>query len=149
MHTTPSGQSAWNALAMILFIALYVGAFFIVVQWRGVGTILSLDWLDIILVGLAAQRLTRLATNDKIFAFVREWFFDTRSGELVKPESGFRRLMAELIECVWCTSMWAALAALLMYLLGPIGQFGVLVLAISSIAMISYNCSHALSRLGK
>jgi len=148
MSGVPRHQAVWNTLAMIGFIALFVAAFYYVSQEWGVGRITQLGFLDIILIGLAAQRLTRLATNDKIFAFVREWFFDEGSEGPVKPDGGIRRLIAELIECVWCTSMWAALVALFLFLIGPIGEFAIMLLAISSLAMIGYNLSLCLARVG-
>ena len=145
----PHDQKRWNALAMVGFIAIFLAAFFFVAQNWGTGIIENLGVFDVVLIALAAQRLTRLASHDKISGFVREWFLDSGDGEeLVKPPSGFRRLMAELIECIWCTSMWAALFSLVFYLSGPIGKFAVIMLAVSSVAMLTYNCSLALSRLG-
>jgi len=145
----PRDQRIWNALAMVGFIAVFAAAFFYVVESWNVRELENLGWFDIFVIALAAQRLTRLVTNDKISGFVREWFLDSDgNGGYDKPRGGFRRLMAELIECVWCTSMWAGLFALVFYLVGPIGKFGVLLLAISTLAMIGYNCSLALANLG-
>jgi len=148
MAEVPRDQRMWNALAMLGFIALFFAAFIWVVRSYNVGELISLGWFDLIVIALAAQRLTRLVTNDKISAFVREYFQDPDGdGGFAKPEKGFRRLMCEFIECVWCTSIWAALFSLVFYLFGPIGKFGVLLLAISAIAMIGYNFSQALARL--
>lgn len=149
MKKVPRDQRIWNTVAMICFIAIFFLAFYYVTTSYNIAELEGLGWFDLIMIGLAAQRLTRLVSNDKIFAFVRDWFLDEGpDGTQVKPEGGFRRLIAELIECVWCTSMWAALFSVVFYLVGPIGKLGVFLLAVSSIAMICYNGSLALSRIG-
>lgn len=149
MDGLPNDQRVWNTAAMIGFIALFIVGFFVGVRWWGEDVFFTLGWIDIILIALATHRLTRLVTNDKIFAFVREWFMDPGQDEntWVKPAGGVRRLMAELIECVWCTSMWAALVALSFYLIGAVGKFAIMMLAVSSLGMILYHLSGALSRI--
>lgn len=147
MNTTPKDQGLWNALAMFAFLAVFVAAF----DWalggfgRHAQALYGITAFDLSLMALATFRLIRLVTYDKIFAFVRDAFMDERDGALVKPKGGFRRLIAELIECMWCTGLWAALFVGVVYLVSPLGFFFVLILAIAALGSFLQNVSKAVA----
>lgn len=143
MEHTPKDQAAWNALAMLAFIIAFLGTVLIVGPWQ-LRELYRFDFFDLAIVALATLRVIRLVTFDKIFSFVREWFLDHKDGTWHKPAGGFRRLMAELIECIWCTGLWAALAVTALYLLFPLGRFFVLVLAVAALGTLLQNVSKAL-----
>ncbi len=98
----------------------------------------ELALVDFVLVTLASFRLIRLFTYDKIFAFLREQFYNTveKGGEvyLLKPEKGPRRTLADLLSCPWCFGVWATATVLFFYLLTPYALFPVLLLALSGVA---------------
>ncbi|RKO61513.1 DUF1360 domain-containing protein [Caldibacillus debilis] len=98
------------------------------------------------LIGLAAFRVTRLFVYDKIFEFLRAPFFDevTETGEdgkeetyLVPKKAGWKHVFGELLNCYWCTGVWASLFLTLLYLFWPFwGELIVLVFAVSAVAAI-------------
>lgn len=83
--------------------------------------------LDIALITLAVARLVRLFTYDNITQFIRDWFKDA------EPRT-FRGSLGTLINCPWCTGLWWALIAGFFYFATPIAWYGILVLAIASLA---------------
>ncbi|MDQ0217467.1 DUF1360 domain-containing protein [Peribacillus cavernae] len=100
----------------------------------------------IILLGLAAFRLTRLIVYDKITEFLRRPFFDEieETGEdgvveiyLTPRIGGVRGWVGELLSCYWCTGVWVSmlLAGLYVYQTS-IGNYAVIVLAIAAISSI-------------
>jgi hypothetical protein len=145
MEHTPKDQAAWNALAMLAFIIVFLGSVLAVGPWN-LRELYHLAFFDLTILGLATLRIIRLITFDKIFGFIRQWFLDEKDGTWHKPAGGFRRLMAELIECIWCTGLWAALAVTVLYLLFPLGRFFVLVLAVAALGTLLQNVSKALAK---
>lgn len=145
MEHTPKDQAAWNALAMVAFIVAFLGTVLIIGPWN-LRELYQLDFFDLTVLGLATLRVIRLITFDKIFGFVRQWFLDERDGAWHKPHGGFRRLIAELIECIWCTGLWAALAVTALYLVFPLGRFFVIILAVSALGTVLQNVSKALAK---
>jgi hypothetical protein len=145
MEHTPKDQAAWNALAMLAFIIAFLGTVLIIGPWN-LRELYRLDFFDLVILGLATLRIIRLVTFDKIFGFVRQWFLDERDAAWHKPQGGFRRLMAELIECIWCTGLWAALAVTTLYLVFPLGRFFVLILAVAALGTMLQNVSKTLAK---
>jgi len=93
---------------------------------------------DFVLVTLATWRLTRLFVYDEITRFVREQFFDVvkagKKHELARPKAGPRRVLAELISCPWCVSVWMGACVIFVYSLTAYAYYPVLILAISAAA---------------
>ncbi len=132
-------------LAMLAFVIAFFAAVLVIGPWH-MKDIYRFDFFDAAILGFATFRLIRLVTFDKIFGFVRAWFMDEREGTLHKPHGGFRRLMAELIECVWCTGLWAALFVTTAYVALPFGRFFVIVLAIAAMGTFLQNISKAVTK---
>jgi len=71
-----------------------------------------IDPLDIVTVGIATHKLSRLITKDKVTAFLRSPFvrFQKPSGQGEVEEEprgdGFRYAMGELLVCPYCVSQW-------------------------------------------
>ena len=128
-------QHAWNALIFILYPIAIVGAYLAIDRLIGIRNLSLLSTFDIIIMTLATFRIIRLITFDKIFGFARAMFMDIQpDGTETKPPSGFRRAIAELMECQWCTGVWAGLFVIIVYMITPIGRFAALILAISALA---------------
>lgn len=146
----PRDQKMWNAVFTAFFVLLF--AFFFWVLTSGLE---EFKWLyfistfDILVISLASFRLSRFIMHDKITIFVREWFLDVREGgNLVKPAGGVRRTVAELIECHWCTGLWAALFVSVLYFAANVGEFFVILLAVAAIGSFLQNLSHMIARIG-
>ncbi|XJZ28205.1 DUF1360 domain-containing protein [Bacillota bacterium Lsc_1132] len=107
---------------------------------------LGVDFLDIIVIGLASFRLTRLIVFDKITEFIRIPFFDkiteiNEAGETdvyYTPKStGIKKVIGELLSCYWCTGMWASLFLVLFYWLAPAaGSIIIVILAVAAVGSI-------------
>jgi len=146
MTDYPQDHHIWNPLAIFFFVLLTGGAFYWLSQDRWfVSSLYALGFLDLFVISLAAFRLVRLFTYDKIMQFFRNWFLN-RDGS--KPAKGIRRTAAELLECIWCTGTWAALLVLSMYFAGTFGVFVVYLLAISALATVFANISKMITRIG-
>jgi hypothetical protein len=69
---------------------------------------------DIVLIGVASQRLSRTVTRDKVTSFVRAPFtrFHRKAGHGELDESprgeGARYAIGELLVCPYCLSTWVA-----------------------------------------
>ncbi|QSH39545.1 DUF1360 domain-containing protein [Candidatus Kaiserbacteria bacterium] len=151
MNSNTKDQAVWNALFSLLFLLLLISAF-----WGLTNGLDSFKWLyvldsmDIAILALATFRIVRLVTFDKIFTFVRNIFMDLQEdGSYEKPERGIRRTVAELIECIWCTGLWAALPIVTLYFIADIGRFFVLVLAVAALGSFLQLFSQMVGRIGK
>jgi hypothetical protein len=136
-------QHFWNGIALILFILF--GALSVVVIARfGTTDFTELGFFDLTLLGLATFRLIHLLTYDKTFAAVRVSFMDGRGRTLRKAARGWRRLVCELLECLWCTGMWSGLFAVTVYCLGSWGRLAIIVLAVAGLGSLFQIISRAL-----
>jgi hypothetical protein len=151
----PGDQAFWNTVAMVTFAAMSILAFMVIVWHFGsdYSMVLRYGWFDFVILSLGTFRLIRLLTYDKIFAFVRNFFMDAHTHgtvvTYVKPASGWRRLIAELVECIWCTGLWAALGLLTLYILTPFGWFVAMLLALSAVGAFLQNMSKMISKAGE
>jgi hypothetical protein len=73
------------------------------------------DLLTLVLLALAAYRITRLIVIDSIFDEVRDWI-DRKVGDLVtdKVTGQYRRRVViekiqTLLGCTWCVGVWVSL----------------------------------------
>lgn len=142
----PKDQKGWNIAAMFVFVIIAALCFEWVYGGFGKRALAALDLFDFVVLSLATFRVIRLVTYDKIFAPIRDFFMDDQAGVLVKPSGGFRRLIAELIECVWCTGLWGALAVFTLYGVSSFGYYIVLVLAVAALGTFFQNLSRAVAK---
>jgi len=129
-------QYVWNFVFLLFFIGLVtMGA--IILETESRIPLAELSLVDYVLIALATYRLIRLVVNDAITKFFREQFWDAREVRgkilLVKPESGARRTIADLLSCTWCFGAWAAAMVIFFYLLTPYALFPILILALSGV----------------
>lgn len=134
-------QNFWNFIFVLVFIAILI-AF---TSLLGVNQYhqLQIPPFDFLVLGLAIFRTIRLFSYDKITQFLRDFLYDLEymtgdDGESrlvkIKPESGPRRTILELLDCPWCTGVWASLFILFFYYYTPLSQLPVLILAVSGLA---------------
>ncbi len=139
-------QALWNAVATFAFVTLVILGFGLLTHGGRFTKILYyIDFFDVLIMGLATFRIIRLITYDKIFSFVREFFLHEVEGVYVKRDGGFKRLVSELIECMWCTGLWAGLFVFVAYLANPVGTFLVYILAIAALGSFFQNVSKAVA----
>ncbi len=129
-------QYVWNFVFLLFFLGLItMGA--IILETESRIPFPELTVIDFTLMALATYRLIRLVINDAITKFFREQFWDAKDVRgkilLVKPESGPRRTIADLLSCTWCFGAWAASSVIFFYLLTPYSQFPILILALSGV----------------
>lgn len=91
------------------------------------GSDCSLEPVDLIIVALAATRLTSLIVEDRITAPFREWVLDHSAVFIV-----------ELISCFYCTAVWASLVCVLMWFVPLVGYYVLVVLAVAQVAEMVY-----------
>lgn len=137
----------WNLVALVFFALLCALSVALIARF-GVTEADDLEFLDLAFLGLGTFRLVHLLTYDKIFDVVRASFMDDAGGRLEKASRGWRRLMCEFIECIWCTGMWSGLFAVTIYLLGPWGKFAVIVLAVAGLGSLFQVISKAVAESG-
>jgi hypothetical protein len=77
-----------------------------------------ITWLSLLLLSLAAFRLTRLIVYDKITGFIRAPFLEREENvladgtveEIVSYKgTGLRRWIGELLSCHWCVGVWVSI----------------------------------------
>ena len=132
-------QYFWNLVFLVFFLCLvFLGT--IILQSETSKPFETLKYPDFALMMLATVSVVRLIVYDKIFAFFREQFYDVVESKgkvaLVKPTSGPRRTIADLLSCSWCFGVWAAAMVSFFYLLTPYAFFPVLLLALSTVATL-------------
>jgi len=132
-------QYFWNVVFSLFFLVLlFMGA--VILEGEAGDRMRALTQMEYVLLALATFRLTRLFVYDKITAFFREQFYDvveTKIGyDLVKPEKGPRRTLADLLSCPWCFGIWASATVIFFYLLTPYAYFPVLVLALGGVGSL-------------
>src|SRR5690348_17023564 len=133
--TVEEDQHFWQSIALagyVLLCALSVA----LVWYYGDTDFAKLTGLDLTLLGLAAFRAVHLITYDKIFDIVRAALMDGNGARLKTAERGWRRLMCEFIQCIWCTGMWSGLIVVTAYFLGAWGRYAVIVLAVAGLGSL-------------
>ena len=120
------------------FFAVLVIMAAIILQTESRIPLTALTLTDYVLITLATWRLVRLFVYDAIMKWFREQFYDVakvgRGSELVKPKTGPRRTLADLLSCPWCFGVWAAATVTFFYLITPYAIFPVILLALSAVA---------------
>ena len=85
-----------------------------------------IPWSDLALAAAASNVLSRRITKDKITRVVRAPFTEVEGAgapgemnEVVKAESGPKRVIGELLACPFCLSQWTATAMVLGLVVAP------------------------------
>lgn len=95
--------------------------------------------MDILLLSLAAFRLTEILSEEKVARCIRAPFCEVRRSpgpdgteieEEVPMGAGIQRVAGELLLCPWCTGVWMATFLTFFYLLVP-GMARVILIAFS------------------
>ena len=105
----------------------------------------SIPLFDLLLIILAAFRLTRLFVYDKITRFLRDALYHAK--EVYTEEgvtyfgtkertTGPLRTAYDLLTCPWCFSVWASVILVFFYFLSPLAWLPILILAISGVASL-------------
>ncbi|MEK7063590.1 MAG: DUF1360 domain-containing protein [Patescibacteria group bacterium] len=121
-------------LAKIDFWHIGFTIFFLVLLWICYGLVHSAgatmwrtsQW-EFFLLSLAAFRLTRFVVYDSI----TKWFRDLFEG--AAPHT-FRGTVDTLVNCAWCTGLWAALVVTVAYFAWEPGWYVILILALGGAA---------------
>ena len=137
-------QHFWNGIALFVYAVLCALSVWLIMRY-GAFDPASLGFYDLTLMGLAAFRAIHLLTYDKIFDMVRAAFMDRQGTRLKTAERGWRRLVCEFMQCIWCTGMWSALIVVTVYFLGTWGRFAVIVLAVAGLGSLLQIVSKALA----
>jgi hypothetical protein len=132
-------QYFWNIIFLLFYIGLVVMAV-IILESVGYKYYQDLTILDLTFITLASFRMTRMFVYDSMTRFLREQFWDAKvvrnKVTLVKPQTGPRRTLADLIGCPWCFGVWATTFVAFFYMLTPYAYFPTLILALASIATL-------------
>ncbi|MCB9810584.1 MAG: DUF1360 domain-containing protein [Candidatus Nomurabacteria bacterium] len=135
-------QYFWNFVFSIFFLALVVMGI-IILQTESRFLEEELKPIDYVLMTLATWRLIRLFAYDIIMRFFREQFWDLkkvgRGFELVKPTTGPRRTLADLLGCPACLGIWMGATVVFFYLLTSYAVIPVVILAVSAVATFLQN----------
>lgn len=136
-----SDQHFWNIVFSILY-AVLLGLAVYDIYRRVPGFALHFFTpLDLIVIPLAVFRIVRLFTYDKIMQWFRDLFVrgsEERHEEgivIVKRvpyKRGPLRTMSELLQCPWCTGVWAALAVVYLDLAAPWFRLPLFILAVAA-----------------
>ena len=106
---------------------------------------------DLLLIGAASHKLSRLIAKDKVTSAFRSPFteFEEKGGPAEfeeKPRGrGFRRAIGELLVCPWCLGLWVVAAFALGLLVAPrltrflAGVFSAL--AVSDFLQVAYKAA--------
>ena len=143
-HTIAEKQGLWNGAALFLFLVL-CGASVAVISARGSARIEDLNVFDFVLLGLATFRLVHLITYDKILDFIRLAVMDGDGKPLKTAARGWRRLLCDVMGCIWCAGIWSALLLITIYLVGSWGHFAVWVLAVAGVGSLLQIISKAVA----
>ena len=143
-HTIAEKQGLWNGAALFLFLVL-CGASVAVISARGSARIEDLNVFDFTLLGLATFRVVHLITYDKILDFIRLAVMDGDGKPLKSAARGWRRLLCDVMGCIWCAGIWSALLLITIYLVGSWGHFAVWVLAVAGVGSLLQIISKAVA----
>ena len=137
-------QNFWSVIALVVFVVLCAISFVLIARCRTIEPA-DLGFFDLAVLGLGTFRLVHLLTYDKSFEVVRQLFMDAKGGRLEAASRGWRRLVCEFLQCIWCTGMWSGLFAVTIYFLGMWGQLTVIVLAVAGLGSLFQVISKALA----
>ena len=105
----------------------------------------SIGPFELVLLGLAAARLTDIISTDQIMEWLRRPFVKMETTEIAGHEvqtrtgrgRGLKKVLGDLLSCPWCVGVWVAAGLTYAYLLLPavIWVF-ILIMAIAEIGSL-------------
>jgi hypothetical protein len=128
------------ATLMGIFSALFAGAL-AAVRWQGRELPERIGLADLLTVGVASHKLSRLITKDKVTSPIRAPFTELQEGggpgevEESARGRGARKAIGELLICPYCLSLWVVSAFAIGLLFAP--RFTRLLAAIFSALTLS------------
>lgn len=145
-------QNLWNLLFSVLFaVLLGLSLWYFYASYRVIPRYMPLA--DFLLISLAIFRITRLVVYDKITQFLRDAFM--RSRELLGDDGnvyierapyagGPMRTISDLLQCPWCTGMWATVVVVFAYYAFPFAWYLILVLAVAAVGNVMQLTANAI-----
>ena len=107
---------------------------------------MELSIIKIVIIGLAAFRLTHLLVSDKITEFIRKPFFkenvevDKDGKEVIYfivEEKGIKHFFGELLSCHWCTGIWVSIGLVMLDYFAPVfSSYLLMILCVAAIGSI-------------
>jgi hypothetical protein len=134
----------WNAVGLLLFVGLCAISFALIFSYGDFG-VDRVGLLDLALLGLATFRLIHLISYDRVLDFARVAVMDSEGSRLKAADRGWRRVVCELMECLWCAGLWSALVVVTAYALGNWGRLGILLLAVAGLGSLLQVISKAVA----
>jgi hypothetical protein len=135
-------QSMYNFLSPTAsFIAVCAIMYALIV--KGIVVVPEIGILDIVIISLASFRLIRLFCFDSILNYLRDRIaynitvVEEEGGKFVHKTpvgTGYRRLIVNLLDCVWCVGIWTTIIAFIMYIASSATALLVVILAIAGVA---------------
>ncbi len=150
-HIYKANLNFWNFF--MLLVSLVIFGFFVYLLDAKNGLPTEIKIFDFILISLAVFRLTRLFVADEVSDFFHAMFQcktrkkDKDTGEYIivleEPISGIRVSILHLLECLWCTGVWASIFVTFAYFYFEFAWFIILVLAIAGLASFIHLIANA------
>ncbi|MCA0983782.1 DUF1360 domain-containing protein [Halobacillus yeomjeoni] len=105
----------------------------------------TITWLELLILGLASFRFTRLIVKDLIMEWLRKPFIKTKVELNDKGEqeqwlepTGW---IGEGLSCHWCVGVWSAGIMIFLYIFVPFGSLLVLLLAVAGLQSLLFGGS--------
>lgn len=145
-----------HILLDLIFLALYAAVMLTLYHLGRVPHTIGV--LDLVLLGLAAARLSDVISTDEIMQWLRKPFVQMTQEEVAGREVstregrgwGWRKVIGNLLSCPWCVGVWVAAGLVYAHFLipGPVWLF-VLVLAVAEVGSVLQTISTILVRVEK
>lgn len=104
--TAPSRPYGYYALLIAVYQALY--AIFLMAYRGRKHRLESLSPLDLLMLGLATLRISKVISEDEITAVVRRPLVSAENGQTQPRGGGLRQALGKLVLCPTCTGTWVA-----------------------------------------
>ena len=143
-------QHFWSIIILVVLVVVFA-VFMIFFGPEAAGALSGITSFQFVVLSLATFRLTRLLATDNVMLWLRDMCVNVNektnpeTGLLCivreKPLKGFRLLLANLFECQWCVSVWAAFIVAVFYIsvvldVFPLGRVVIYVLALAGAASL-------------
>lgn len=145
-----SDQYFWSVIILVV-LALMFTVLMVFLGPEAAGALSGITAFQFVVLALATFRLTRLLATDNVMLWLRDMCINVNeetnpeTGLLCivrsKPPKGMRLLLANLFECQWCVSVWAAFIVAVLYMsvvldVFPLGRVVIYILALAGTASL-------------